>query len=167
MSTLYQLTADFEEVINMLYDEDVDEQVILDTLEGIEMEFEDKADGYAKVDKQMKADIEAMKAERDRLSERISLAENRRKRLLWKLENAMRTTGKTKFKTALFSFGIQKNGGKQPVAIDAADVTLIPAAYLIPQPPVPDKEKIREYLQAGNKPAWAHLEPRGESLRIR
>lgn len=167
MNTLYQLTADFETVINMLYDEDVDEQTIFDTLEGIEMEFEDKADGYAKVDKQMKADIQAMKEERDRLAQRIQSAENRRKRLLWNLENAMRTTGKTKFKTALFSFGIQKNGGKQPVTIDTVNTELIPQEYLIPQPPLPDKEKIREYLQKGNRVAWAHLEPRGESLRIR
>lgn len=38
MSTLYQLTADFEEVINMLYDSETDEQTIFDTLEGIEAE---------------------------------------------------------------------------------------------------------------------------------
>lgn len=167
MSTLYQLTAEFEEVIHMLYDEEVDEQLIFDTLEGIEGEFEEKADGYAKVSRQMQADIEIMKAERDRLSARIQSAENRRRRLLWNLENAMRTTGKTKFKTALFSFGIQKNGGKQPLAIDAEDVNLIPKQYLVPQPPLPDKDKIREYLQAGHVVSWAHLEPRGESLRIR
>lgn len=167
MSTLYQLTADFEEVINMLYDEDVDEQVIFDTLEGIEMEFEDKADGYAKVNKQIMADIEAMKAERDRLSARISSADKRRERLMWKLKEAMQITGKTKFKTALFSFNIQKNGGKQPMKIDAVDVKAIPEEYLVPQPPVPDKDKIYKYLQEGNKVAWAHLEPRGESLRIR
>lgn len=167
MSTLYQLTAEFETVINMLYDEDVDEQAVFDTLELIEMEFEDKADGYAKVSKQMQADIEAMKKERDRLERRISSAEGRRKRLLSNLEHAMRTTGKTKFKTPLFSFGIQKNGGLQPMVIDAADVNQIPAEYLVPQPPLPDKDKIRRYLQEGNSVTWAHLEPRGESLRIR
>lgn len=166
MSTLYELTSEFEEVINMLYDPDVNEDVIFDTLESIEAEFEDKADGYAKVSKSIQADIEAMKAERDRLNLRIQSAENRRKRLLWNLENNMRITGKTRFKTALFSFGIQKNGGKQPLSIDRG-VEFIPEEYLVPQPPVPDKDKIRTLLESGQSVEWAHLEPRGESLRIR
>lgn len=165
MSTLYQLTAEFEEIINMLYDPEIDEQAIFDTLEGIEAEFEDKADGYAKVLKSIDADIKAAKAEKARLEERIRFAENRAKRLKWHLENAMRITGKTKFKTALFSFGIQKNGGKQPVVLDR-DVALIPEEFQIPQSPKADNDKIREYLQ-GHVADWAHLDPRGESLRIR
>ena len=52
MSNLYQLTNNYETVLNMLYDEDVDEQMILDTLESIEGEIEDKADGYAKIIKE-------------------------------------------------------------------------------------------------------------------
>lgn len=167
MSKLYQLTAEYEEIINMLYDPDVDEQVIFDTIEGIEMEFEDKADNYARLTKNLQADIDAMKAERDRLTMRLQATENRKKRLLQHLEGAMRFTGKTKFKTALFSFNIQRNGGKQPLAIDTADVYQIPEEFLVPQDPVPDKEKIRTYLEKGMKVEWAHLEPRGESLRIR
>ena len=49
MSNLYQLTSNYETVLNMLYDEEIDEQMILDTLEAIEGEIEDKADGYAKI----------------------------------------------------------------------------------------------------------------------
>ena len=32
MSNLYQLTSSYETLLNMLYDEDIDEQAILDTL---------------------------------------------------------------------------------------------------------------------------------------
>ena len=53
MSNLYQLTNDYETVLNMLYDEDADEQMILDTLEAIEGEIEDKADNYAKIIKEL------------------------------------------------------------------------------------------------------------------
>lgn len=165
MSTLYELTEDFEEVLNMLYDPETDEQTIFDTLEGIETEFEDKADGYAKVLKSIDADIKAAKEEKTRLEQRIRFAENRAKRMKWHLENAMRVTGKTKFKTALFSFGIQKNSGKQPVVLDR-DVSMIPEEFQIPQPPKADNDKIRKYLQ-GHAADWAHLEPKGEGLRIR
>ena len=77
----------------------------------------------------------------------------------------MRQIGKTKFKTALFSFNIQKNGGVEPLVIDGA-IDDIPGRYLIPQPPIPDNEAIRALL-AEKQVEWAHLEPRGESLRIR
>lgn len=167
MATLYELTGEYEQVINMLYDPDVDEQVIFDTMEGIEAAFEDKADGYAMIRSTILADVAAMKEEENRLSNRRKAAENRIKRLMGCLEDAMRFTGKTKFKTALFSFGIQKNGGKQPVSIDTNDVLDIPEEFLIPQPPVPDKDKIRAYLEKNGPTPWAHLEPRGESLRIR
>ncbi len=77
----------------------------------------------------------------------------------------MKSTGKIKFKTLLFSFGIQKNGGKQPIVID--DPEAVPDAYMVPQPPVVDKDAVRKTLEDGVSITWAHLEPRGESLRIR
>ena len=77
----------------------------------------------------------------------------------------MREMGKTKFKTALFSFNIQKNGGLEPLVITGT-LDDIPGKYLIPQPPKPDGDKIRALL-AEKQVDWAHLEPRGESLRIR
>ena len=44
MSNIYELTSNYDHLLNMLYDEDVDEQAILDTLESIEGDIEDKAD---------------------------------------------------------------------------------------------------------------------------
>ena len=47
MSSLFELNGVWQELANMLYQDDVDEQMILDTLESIEGEIEDKADSYA------------------------------------------------------------------------------------------------------------------------
>ena len=55
MSNLYELTNNYETLLNMLYDEDADEEMILDTLESIEGEIEDKADGYAKIIRELEA----------------------------------------------------------------------------------------------------------------
>ena len=74
----------------------------------------------------------------------------------------MKATGKTKFATDLFSFNIAKNGGKQTLTIDGE----VPQEYtktIIEN----DTDKIRQALEAGQELPFAHLEPRGESLRIK
>lgn len=162
MSNLYQLTSNYETVLNMIYDEDVDEQMILDTLEGIEGEIEDKADGYAKIIKELEAKANARKEEAKRLTESAKSFENKTKMLKQNLYNAMKTTGKTKFATELFSFNIAKNGGKQTLTIDG-DVPEEYTKTIIEN----DTDKIRSDLEAGKELPFAHLEPRGESLRIK
>lgn len=165
MASLYELTEQYALLQDMMYDSEVDEQTLHDTMDMIMMDIEDKADGYAKIIKNMNADIEALKAEEERLYARRKALENRSKNLKDILEANMREVGMTKFKTALFSFNIQKNGGLEPLVIDG-NIDDIPGRFLIPQPPVPDNEKIRRLL-AEKQVEWAHLEPRGESLRIR
>lgn len=164
-TTLYELTEQFQALQDMAYDPEVDEQTLKDTMEGLWGEIEDKADGYAKIIFGINADIEKLQEEERRLKARRQSLENRAKWLKDNLESNMREMGKTKFKTALFSFNIQKNGGLEPLVITGL-IDDIPGKYLIPQPPKPDSEKIRALL-AEKQVDWAHLEPRGESLRIR
>ena len=111
---LYELTEQFLALQELAYDPEVDEQTFQDTMEGLWGEIEDKADGYAKIIMGMKADIEALRAEEGRLAARRKALENRQQALKNNLEANMREMGKTKFKTALFSFNIQKNGGEVP-----------------------------------------------------
>lgn len=162
---LYELTEEYAALQEMCYDPEADEQTLRDTMEAVWGEIEDKADGYAKIITGMKADIEILKAEEARLNARRKHLEERAKWLKDNLEANMRAIGKQRFKTALFSFNIQKNGGLEPLVIDG-NIDDIPGRFLIPQPPVPDNEKIRRLL-AEKQVEWAHLEPRGESLRIR
>lgn len=162
MSSLYKLTDNYETVLNMLYDEDVDEQMIFDTLEGIEGEIEDKADSYAKIIKELESKSNARKEEAKRLSDSAKILDNRVKNLKTNLFNAMKQTGKTKFTTDLFNFNIARNGGKQPLTIDGE----VPEEYtktIIEN----DTDKIRQALEEGKKLPFAHLEARGESLRIK
>lgn len=165
MSKLYEIAEQYKALEAMLYDEEVDEQLIWDTLEGIDMEFEEKADNYAKLIKNLAIEAEFLKKEEERLYCRRKARENRAAWLKSKLEENMRFIGKTKFKTPLFSFNIQKNGGKQPLEI-TENLADIPMKFLIQQNPVPDKEAIRAYL-ADHVVDWAELKPYGESLRIR
>lgn len=163
--SLYELTEQYETVLDMLYDPEVDEQTVLDTLEGIEGEIEAKADNYAKLIAAMGADVKALKEQEERMGARRRSLESRIAGLKRNLQANLEFIGKTKFKTALFTFSIAANGGKQPLTI-TDNLGDIPGKYLIPQPPVPNKDAIRELLEQ-KEVEWAHLEPRGKSLRIR
>lgn len=161
MSTLYELTGEYLQLCDMLSDEEENNQVILDTLEAIDGELEDKADNYAKLVKNLEADAKAIKTEIERLTQRKQSLENRADMVKRTLENSMRATGKTKFKTLLFSFNISKNGGKAPLLLTGE----VPEEYR--KPGEPDNQRIREALETGEKLNFAAIGERGESLRIK
>jgi hypothetical protein len=152
-------------LLTMAEDPDIDPEAFADTLAGIEGAIEDKADGYAKVIRTLEGDAAACDAESKRLRNKKQIIENNIKRMKSALQYAMEATGKTKFKTALFSFGIQKNPAA--VVMDEGYIENIPERFLIPQDPVIDKKAIKEALKNGEDlEGIAHLE-QGESLRIR
>ena len=107
---LYELTGAFNQVADML-EYDSENTAIIDTLESIDLAIEEKADGYAKLIRNQEASSKAF-------DEEI-------KRMKLSLQNAMVEIGKTKFKTDLFSFNIQKN---QP-SVEIIDETLIPDKF--------------------------------------
>ena len=165
MSTLYQLTDDYLTLLEMAEDPDMDEQALMDTMEGIEGEIEIKAENYAKVIRTLEGDAAACDAESKRLRNKKQTIENNIKRMKSALQMAMEATGKRKFKTPLFSFNIQKNAPS--VVMDEAYIENIPDRFLIPQDPQIDKKAIKEALKAGEDlEGLAHLEST-ESLRIR
>lgn len=163
MINLYELTADWERVFFMLEDPEIPEEAVWDSIEGIEAVMDIKADSIAKILKAMDAEIDMIDAEIKRLRDRKSAKENRKNWLKGALENMMRTTGRLKFKTALFSFGIQKNGGKVPLVFTPGYD--IPPEWL--KPGDPDTDRIRKHLESGIDLPFAKLGERGESLRIR
>lgn len=162
--TLYELTNDWLQLMTML-EEGADEDVINDTLEGLDYEIEQKADGYARVIRNMEADIAGLKTEIDRMTNRKKVLENNITRLKVNLQNSMEITGKTKFKTDLFSFNVQANPAA--VIMDEQYLENIPEEYLIPQEPKLDKKKLAADLKAGvDLEGIAHLE-QSRSLRIK
>lgn len=158
--TLYELTEQYQQLVDMAAD--AEPEVLADTLEGIEGEIEDKADNYAKVIRSIAGDIESVQAEIDRLSTRKMAMENTVKRIKDNLQAAMIATGKRKFKTSTFSFGIQKN----PASVQVKDIVNIPSQFWKPQDPVLDKVALKNYLKENGAQDYAEL-VQTESLRIR
>ena len=165
MSTLYELTSDYMNLLEMMSDTEIDPTILSDTMESIEGEIEIKAENYAKVIKSLEGDIEKIKAEKNRLSDRQKSIENNIENMKSNLQKAMVLTGKTKFSTSLFNFNIAKN----PPSVIIDDESKIPQEYLIPQPAKIDKTAIKNLLKNlsdNDKITFAHLEQK-ESLRIK
>ena len=162
---LYELTSNYLTLQQMLEDPEADAQMIADTMEALDGDIEEKADNYAKVIKNMEATIIAIKSEQERLTNKKNLLEMSIKTLKKNLEASMIATGKRKFKTDLFSFSIQKNGGKAPVILDVADTSELPDE-LVRIKEEPDMEAIRKMLDQGEC-KFAHYGERGEGLRIK
>ena len=47
MATLYELTEEYRQLLEMMEDDSVDPEVLQDTLEGVDGEIEAKADNWA------------------------------------------------------------------------------------------------------------------------
>lgn len=163
---LYQLSGAYLEILSMFEDEETDQQMLVDTLESLEGAIEEKAENYAKIIKSLECNVDAIKKEVQRLDNRKKALESNIELLKNNLENAMKVTGKTKFKTELFSFNIAKNGGLAPLVIDAP-IEEIPIEFFKERTERDLNSKlIRDCLDNGLID-FAHYEERGESLRIK
>ena len=158
--TLYELTGQYLELLDMA--EDADPEVFADTLEGIDGEIEDKADNYAKVIRTLEGDAQSVKSEIDRLTEKKHFLENNIKKIKENLQVCMAATKKTKFKTQLFSFGIQKN----PPSVRIKNEAEIPVQFYRQPEPVLDKMALKDFLKQNGAQEYAEL-VQTESLRIR
>ncbi len=146
MATLYELTNDWLMLMEMAEDPDIEEEVFMDTLEGLDGAIEDKADGYAKLIRQLEHDAEACDAEAKRFTEKKKILEHKIDRMKKSLQGTMELMGKTKIKTSLFSFNIQNNPASVVVEVD---IDKIPKKYLKPADPTIDKKLLKEDLKAG------------------
>lgn len=158
---LYEITGEILELLTMAEDLELDQKMIQDTMEGLDFEFEEKAEAYAKVVKTLEMDIAGLDEEIQRMTKRKATIKNNIDRLKRSLEGAMIATGKRKFKTPLFGFGIQKN----PPSLNVLDESKIPEEFWIEQQPKLDKKAALAYVKE-NKVDWAELS-QTESLRIR
>lgn len=165
MPSMYELTADYKTVLEMATNPEIDPQAITDTLESIAAEIEVKAENTAIILKEIEAEAAKIKAEEQRLKDRRTSLENNVKNIKQRLFDAMKTTGKEKFKTTLFSFSIAKNGGKLPVIVDVDTADLPDDLITITEKP--NLDAIAAFLEQNPESTLAHFGERGESLRIK
>lgn len=166
MSNLYELTGDLLQFQSML-EEEVDQEVLTDTLEAVQGEYDVKVESCAKVIRNLEADLTSIKTEEQRLSGKRKVLENNIAKLKKAIFDSMKQTGTSKVKGQLFTVAIQKNGGKIPVITASdADTSELPDNLVIVSEK-PDLDAIRALLEDGKAVKGFSLGERGESLRIR
>ncbi len=159
---LYELTQNYLNLQVLLDDETVGTDIINKALNEVGGEIEEKAENIAILIKNLESDVEGFKKEEERLAAKRSSAENKIKGLKTYLDTTMRSTGKEKFKTKLFSFNIQKNAP----SVEVADEKVIPKEYFIEQDPKLDRKALLAALKDGKEIQGVTIK-QTKSLRIR
>lgn len=158
---LHEITEAMIELQNVADNDELDDEILRDTFEGLDGAFEDKADQWARFIKDEEADIDAIGNEIDRLKARKERKQKTVDRMRLNLSGYMRAANKTKFKTALFSYGFRKSQ-----AVEIVNEADLPEWALIEQAPKISKTEIKEHLKAGETVPGAKL-VENESLQIK
>lgn len=165
MSTLFEITAEFNELYALATAEEVDDQVFNDTLEALTGELEVKGSGYVAVINQLDMEQKKAKELADQFKRKADIRGNAIGRMKDALKVAMVKIGTDKIEAGDYTIKLQKNGGKQPLIIDG-DVPESMCRVILE----PDKERIRGFLESldeNDACEWAHLEERGQHVVIK
>ena len=163
MARLFELVGEYNELYEMMTDPEIDEDVLLDTLEGIEGEIEVKAEGYLSVIDRINMEITACEQQKTEWEQRLTVRQNRLKTLKRSLALAMDLLNVKEINAGQRVIKLQTNGGVQPMDVDK---DAVPDNYqrIIYEP---DMQKIRAALEEGKELPFARLEPRGKHIRIK
>lgn len=157
--TLFEMTSQANALYELLQNEEIDEQVFLDTLEAIGTE--EKIEGYCQVIRELQGDFEKHKAESDRLTARMTTIKNGIDRMKNSLLMFLRASGQSKVKGGTFTVSIGTSK-----ATNILDEALIPTEYKTPQPDKIDRTAIKRAIESGQVVAGAEIII-NESVRIR
>lgn len=140
---LYEISDHISKLNEMLEN---GEEGLEDTLESLDMAFEDKVESILKFWRSKKVEAEAIKAEETRLADRRKRVEKEAEWLHQYVEREMVRLGKEKIKSPLFTVSMRLN----PPSVSVLDKSLIPSAYFTVSEPTLSKSKILEEYKAGN-----------------
>lgn len=162
MPNLYELTEDIQSLQNAFETGDIPEDAFTDTLEGLQMGFDQKVENICKWVMNLKADAAAHAIEKKRQADLEKSASNQADRLKAYLQSALKATKKDKVKAGTFTASIAKS----PVALNVFDEKLIPDNFYVQPPKAIDNVAVKEALKSGQTIPGAELK-QGEYLKIK
>lgn len=107
--TLYELTGQILELQELMEDDVYEPELINDTMESVMYDFQNKADDYVKLIKNIEAQIFALDEEAKRLKARQDKMKNKIKMLKDKLVTAMVATGTRKLQGTLGTLSLRRS----------------------------------------------------------
>ena len=159
LPALYEIAETYRHALETLGDLELDEQTVLDTLEGLQGDLQVKGQNVAAFCLHLEAMSGAIEYAEKKMERRRRILTNRAENIRAYLKHCMETAGIQKIECPNFKLQIKKNPPK--TVID--DSATVPADFMRavpPPPPVPDKQAIAEFLkqQPLQRTGWAHQE---------
>lgn len=124
-NSLISITERMRNIAELIDNPDIPEELLIEALDSIEDEFEEKCDNIARFIRSLDGDCRTIREEEKRLADKRRVLENKQARLKQYIEDNMRLVGKTKIKTAFNSFNISAN----PKSVEILNEDLIPEKY--------------------------------------
>lgn len=107
--TLYELTGQILELQELMEDDVYEPELINDTMESVMYDFQNKADDYVKLIKNIEAHVSALDEEAKRLKARQDKMKNKVKMLKDKLVTAMVATGTRKLQGTVGTLSLRRS----------------------------------------------------------
>jgi hypothetical protein len=166
MTRLFELAQEYRALSELESSDDLPPEVIADTLEGLQGEFQDKAAAVAKFILSLEADAAAIKAVAEAQANRAARLQKRAESIRQYLLLQFLFAGfDKKIETPEIRIARRKN----PEAVNVIDESLVPAEYWRQPPPPPkqlDKVAIKAAIDGGVKVEGCYLAA-GERIDIR
>ena len=156
---LFEMTVAANELYDLLTSGEIDEQTFEDTLQA--MGAEEKLESYCKVIRQLEADADMLKAEKDRIEKKKKTVENSIDRMKKAVADFMNAQGTKKATAGTFTVALSTSK-----AVNVLDESKVPKKYFIKQEPKLDKKTIRELLMQGETVKGCELRI-NEGVRIK
>jgi hypothetical protein len=164
MSTLYELSTGFNNIMELVEDETMDLDALEEGLQTIECSLEEKCLNGIGLIKSLENQRDGLKAEGKRLTERARVLDGRIQSIKDWYKVNLEAMGKSKVSTDRGIMAIQNN----PPSLKIDDEKKIPAEFLdvVPEHYEVAKDRLKAAIKAGKEVPGAHME-QGKSLRIR
>lgn len=153
--TLYELSREYQEAFaNLEVDEATGEITNFADVDFLDTSFEDKAVNCALYIKGLDAEIEAYKAEEERLKDWRRTAEKRRASFMEYIASCMDEVGKTKIQDTRARLSFRKS---EQLIVDDPD--MLPRKYItVKTEEKPDKTALKAAIKSGIAISGAHIE---------
>ena len=165
MNDLFDLVGEYKELFDMLTDdEEVDEQIINDTMEGVMGEIEIKAAGLVGIMNRLDMEIEACDKHKKAWDDRLRVRKNAKERIKTRIMQAMQAMGVNELAAGDVKFKLQNAGGQLPLIVDE-DATVPERFTKITI--ANDNALIRKALEDGEQLDFARFGERSRVLKIK
>jgi len=148
MTSLYKITEEYQEALNMMTDMEMSADEIKDSLSALTGEFETKAINCIRVEKNMAADIDAISNEIKRLTDKKKAITNKRESFKEYIRSNMESSGINKISSPLFTITLRK--ALQVAVIDDEDLISSDYKVDVPASTKVDKKALLAALKLGD-----------------